>query len=165
MNTSTKMPVPGLDPVRLRAETGAAVVAHVVAITLGTVFILVGLVGYAFPGLLHAHLSVAHNWIHLASGTLALILGLAGTLGAVRSFNVIFGAVYGLLGVVGFLLGQPGAATVGDMGSDNRLWALIPGVLELGTMDHLIHVLVGAVFLLGGIAGFYAPNPATDRGN
>jgi hypothetical protein len=139
--------------------------AHVVAITLGTIFMLVGLAGFAVPGLFHAHLSVAHNCIHLVSGAFALILGLAGTLGAVRAFNVVFGAVYGLLGVVGFLLGQPGAATVGDMANDNRLWALIPGVLELGTSDHMIHVLVGALFLLGGIAGYYAQNPATDRGN
>jgi hypothetical protein len=165
MNASANMPVPGLSPVRFPLEAGAAIVARVVAITLGAVFALVGLVGFAKPDLLHSHLSAAHNWIHIVSGALALFLGLVGTLGAVRAFNLVFGAVYGLLGVVGFLIGQPGNATVGDIASDNRLWALIPGVLELGSMDHTIHVVTGAIFLLGGIAGYLARPPASDRGN
>ena len=37
-----------------------------------------------------------------------------------------------------------------DMGRDAKLWRVIPGQLELGTMDHIVHVLLGVVFLIGG---------------
>ena len=109
----------------------------------GIVFIVVGLVGFAIPDLLGTHLSLAHNVIHLVSGAAALYLGLKGTEAAARTFCRVFGAVYLLLGVVGFLLGT----------GDDRLFTVIPGQLELGTMDHVIHVLLGAVFLVGGFLG------------
>jgi hypothetical protein len=56
-------------------------------------------------------------------------------------FCIVFGAVYLLLGVVGFLMG----------GDHDRMLALIPGTLEFGTTDHIIHVLMGAAFLIGGL--------------
>ena len=87
------------------------------------------------------HLSVAHNIVHLISGALALYFALTGTLRAVRSFCLIFGIVYGLLGVLGLVAGT-GA---------ERILTVIPGQLILGKMDHIVHVLLGAVFLLSGI--------------
>jgi hypothetical protein len=107
---------------------------------LGLVFILVGLAGFFIPDLLGTHLSMAHNVIHLVSGAIALYLGMKGSEDAARTFCWIFGAVYLLLGVAGFLLGQ---------GAD-RMWAVLPGQLELGTMDHAIHAVLGVVFLVGG---------------
>ena len=107
---------------------------------LGVVFLLVGLAGFAMPTLLGAHLSLAHNVVHLVSGAAALYLGLKGSEDAARSFCWVFGAVYLLLGLAGFVAGE---------GAD-RMLAVIPGTLELGTVDHVIHVLLGAVFLVGG---------------
>lgn len=109
----------------------------------GVVFILVGLAGFAIPNLLGTHLSLAHNIIHLVSGAASLYLGLKGTESAARTFCRVFGAVYLLLGVVGFVLGE---------GAD-RMFTVIPGQLELGTMDHVVHILLGAVFLAGGFLG------------
>jgi hypothetical protein len=37
------------------------------------------------------------------------------------------------------------------MAADSRLWKVIPGTLELGTPDHLFHVLGGIVFLVAGL--------------
>jgi hypothetical protein len=36
------------------------------------------------------------------------------------------------------------------MAADAHLFKVIPGQLELGTMDHAIHILLGALFLIGG---------------
>jgi hypothetical protein len=114
--------------------------AKTICTFLGVVFILVGLVGFAKHDLLGAHLSAAHNVVHLVSGAIALYLGLKGSLSAAKLFCIIFGAVYLLLGVCGFLLGT---------GPDKML-AVAPGTLEFGTMDHIIHVALGVIFLIGG---------------
>jgi hypothetical protein len=129
--------------------------AKTVATLLGAVFILVGLIGFVMPGFLGTHLSLAHNLVHIISGAIALYLGLKGTLSAARAFCLAFGAVYLLLGVAGFLLGGSGQHTVAGVpaghGTDSRLLAVIPGSLELGSVDHIIHVLLGIVFLAGGL--------------
>lgn len=115
--------------------------AKTIATILGVVFILIGLIGFAVPRLMGAHFSTAHNIIHLASGATALYLGLKGSLSAARTFGLVFGGVYLLLGLAGFLLGTGG----------DRMLHLMPGTLEFGTMDHIIHVLMGGIFLVGGL--------------
>jgi hypothetical protein len=125
-----------------------------ISLVLGIVFLLVGIVGFIMPGFLGTHLSMAHNVVHLLSGAVALYFGTAGSVSAAKTFCILFGIVYGLLGVAGFLLGQndvPTIAGMEDMGSDERLFKVIPGVLELGFMDHIIHILLGALFLVGGL--------------
>jgi hypothetical protein len=114
---------------------------------LGVVFLLVGLAGFVMPGALGMHLSPAHNVVHLVSGAIALYLGLKGTEDAARTFCWVFGAVYLLLGVAGFLAGA---------GAD-RMLAIVPGTLEFGTTDHIVHVVLGAIFLVGG---FMSRRPA-----
>lgn len=117
--------------------------AKKVCTILGIVFILVGLVGFLpfARNLMGAHLSAAHNIIHLVSGAIALYLGLKGSLHAAKTFCWVFGLVYLLLGIVGFLLGT------GDM----RMIIIVSGRLELGTMDHIIHIALGAIFLIGAL--------------
>src|SRR3954451_896827 len=113
--------------------------AKTVCKILGVVFILVGLCGFVAPNLLGAHLNTTHNLVHLISGAVALYFGFAGTLSAARLFCIVFGVVYALLGVCGFLLGKdPGRILP------------IDDLLMLGTMDHLVHILLGVVFLIGG---------------
>lgn len=114
--------------------------AKTIATLLGVVFILVGLIGFVMPGLLGAHLNPAHNVVHLVSGAIALYLGLKGSLSATKMFCLVFGAVYLLLGIVGFAAGT----------GDDRMFD-VAGILHLGTMDHIIHVLLGVVFLIGGL--------------
>ena len=126
--------------------------AKTIAKILGVVFILVGIIGFLAPGLLGMHLNLAHNLVHLISGALALYFGFSATLSAARLFCIIFGVVYGLLGVAGFLLGGGGTHTV-DVpahGADSSLFAALPGSLELASMDHIVHFLLAAVFLVGG---------------
>ena len=115
--------------------------AKTIAKILGAVFILVGLIGFIMPGFLGTHLSLAHNLVHIISGAVALYFGFSGTLASARLFCIIFGIVYGLLGVVGFLLGT---------GPDRMFEALAGLGLHLGTMDHIVHILLGVLFLIGG---------------
>jgi|SRR5215213_4938503 len=129
--------------------------AKTIATILGVVFILVGLLGFVMPNFLGAHFMPAHNIIHLVSGAASLYFGLAGSLSAARMFCLVFGAVYLLLAVAGFAFGTPG-------GQHNEvLLRLIPGTLELGTVDHVIHVLLGGIYLVGGFLTKADAAPAT----
>jgi hypothetical protein len=137
--------------------------AKTVATLLGAAFILVGLVGFIAPGAMGFHLSLAHTVIHLVSGAIALYLGLKGTLAQARLFCIVFGAVYALLGIVGFLAGSPGSPSGSHPGpADDRLLKVIPGVLELGTPDHILHILIGAIFLIAGLMTKARLDRATD---
>ncbi len=123
-----------------------------VCIVLGVAFILVGLAGIFMPGLMGMHLSMAHNLIHLVSGLLAVSMGYAEPSRKAYTFAVAFGVVYGLLGIIGFVVGQPGYPGVGHMEADQNLLRVIPNILEFGTMDHSVHLLLSAAFLFSAYA-------------
>jgi hypothetical protein len=128
--------------------------AKTIATIMGVAFLLIGLIGFVSPAFIGTHLSMTHNLVHLVSGAVSLYFGLAGTLAAARLFDLAFGVVYGLLGVAGFLFGGAGTSTLGghaDMGNDGNLLKVIPGALELGTMDHTLHILIAVVYLIGGL--------------
>ncbi len=115
---------------------------RLVATIFGAVYILVGLLGFAVTGgvgflateggLLLGIFMVnpLHNIAHLLIGAALLIAGLASTRAA-KTVNIIVGATYLLLGIVGFFL-------VGT--------AL--NILALNTFDHFLH-LASAIVLLG----------------
>src|ERR1041385_7440881 len=113
--------------------------AKTVCKILGVVFLLVGVCGFALPHLLGAHLTPAHNVVHIVSGLIALYFGFAGTLSGAKIFSLVFGVVYLGLAILGMALGT---------GAD-RMWMV--GPLELGTADHAIHLLLGVIFLAGGL--------------
>ena len=119
--------------------------AKTVCKILGVVFLFVGVVGFAAPNLLGAHLTPAHNVVHIVSGAIALYFGFAGTLAGAKTFCLAFGVVYLALGVLGLALGT---------GID-RMWN-VAGLLHLGTADHGIHCLLGIIFLAGGL---FTKNP------
>ncbi len=139
--------------------------AKTIATILGVAFILVGLIGFVSPGFLGTHLSVTHNLVHLISGAVSLYFGLAGSLAGARLFDIVFGVVYGLLGIAGFLLGGDQQHTVSGIthGTDSRLLQVIPGSLELGSMDHTVHILLGLVYLIGGFLTKADVSRAVDR--
>ena len=127
--------------------------AKTVCTLVGVVFILVGIAGFVKGDLLGAHLSTAHNIVHLVSGALALYLGTKGTLASAKMFALVFGIVYLALGAVGFLAGHHGNTEgVPGPSPDDRLLSLLPGTLELGQMDHIIHIAIGALFIIAALA-------------
>jgi hypothetical protein len=113
--------------------------AKTVCKILGVVFLLVGLIGFVSPNLLNAHLTPAHNVVHIVSGAIALYFGFAGTLSGAKMFALVFGVVYLALGILGIALGT----------GEDKMW--MAGPLHLGMADHGIHILLGVVFLAGGL--------------
>ena len=113
--------------------------AKTVCKILGVVFLLVGVAGFASPGLLGAHLTPPHNVVHIVSGVIALYFGFAGALSGAKAFSLVFGVLYLGLGTCGMALGT-GA---------ERMWMF--GPLHFGQIDHAIHILFGVVFLAGGM--------------
>jgi hypothetical protein len=140
--------------------------AKLVCTILGVVFLLVGLTGFVAPTFGGSHLTVAHNLIHVVSGAISLYFGLAGTMSAARTFALVFGIFYLLLGVAGFFFGTtettslPSYAVAGAV--NQHMFRVIPGVLELGTVDHLIHIGLGAIFMFGAIATKARIRPLAD---
>jgi uncharacterized protein DUF4383 len=109
---------------------------------LGIVLLIVGLCGFAVPNLLGMHLTPIHNIIHLLTAGIALYLGFAGSAQGAKTFCAVFGAIYLLLGILGFaapnvvaqIIGHPGPVTSGDL-----------------TPDNAVHLLLGIVFLAVGL--------------
>lgn len=109
--------------------------AKTVAKVMGLVLLLVGVLGFTHVlDSLGAHLSPAHNLVHILTGVIALYFGFAGSLSGAKGFCIIFGLVYLLLGILGLAMGE-----------------LHIGPLMLGKVDHGIHLIVGAIFLAGGL--------------
>jgi hypothetical protein len=114
--------------------------AKTVAKIMGLVLLLVGVLGFTHVlDSLGAHLSPAHNLVHILTGVIALYFGFAGSLSGAKGFCIIFGLVYLLLGILGLAMGE-----------------LHIGPLMLGKVDHGIHLIVGAIFLAGGL---FTKNP------
>jgi Domain of unknown function (DUF4383) len=115
--------------------------AKTVCKIMGVVLLLAGIGGFFAPHLLGANLSPTHNLVHLVSGALALYFGFAGSLSGAKGFCLVFGVLYLVLGFLGlFILGNPGM---------DRAWKI--GPLELARVDHLIHILLGVIFIGGGM--------------
>lgn len=117
----------------------------------GVVLAIVGVAGFAMPHLLGMHLTSIHNVIHLLTAAIALYLGFAGSYGAARTFALVFGAVYLLLGVLGFVAPGLVAAVIGHP-------AVSAGEL---TPDNAVHVLLGAAFLIAALTSPRAVAGAT----
>jgi hypothetical protein len=123
---------------------------------LGVVFLIVGLLGFLSPNLLGMHLSGIHNIIHLISAALALYFGFVASPSAARAFSLIFGVIYLLLSGLGFI--APGLVT-------ELLRARhAPGASRGLSADNIVHLLLGALFLIAGLARAPHVAPITTHG-
>lgn len=112
--------------------------AKTIATLIGIVLIIVGIAGFFRTDLLGAHLGKAHNAIHIVTGVLSFYFGMKSA-SAAKSFCIVFGIIYALLGVVGYFVGT---------GPEHMLE--LPKLM-LGTRDHIIHIAVGVLYLIGGL--------------
>jgi len=115
---------------------------RLLATVFGAVYLLVGLLGFAVTGgvgfiatkgeLLLGIFAVnpLHNVAHLLIGAALLIAGLSNAVAA-KTTNTTVGAVYLLLGIVGFFIANTAL-----------------NILALNTADHFLH-LASAIVLLG----------------
>lgn len=113
------------------------------AILFGLVFLVIGILGFVpacttdlngMPMLLGIfHVNTAHNIVHLASGAIFLLSGMASA-SASRSFFKLFGFVYALVAVLGFYYGdQP-----------------LLGLISNNRADTWLHVGLAVVMLIIG---------------
>ena len=117
--------------------------ASLICKVMGVVFVIVAIWGFvAGDQVLIFHVNTAHNIVHLLSGLLALACGFAGE-GPARGFSLIFGAVYGLVAVLGFMNVQ-----------------FANDLLHLNDPDDWLHAGIAVVFLLAGVLSGRAPAAA-----
>lgn len=102
-----------------------------VAVVFGVIFVVVGVLGWvpaASPdGKLFGWFSVnrAHNLVHLATGVIAIIAGMASDK-ASRGFFQVFGVIYALVAALGFFFGdEPLVGIVANNGADTALHVVI----------------------------------------
>lgn len=148
-----KIRKPPYEPVRTPIEFERRTYAREVCVVMGFILVSIGLMGMVVDNLLTLHLSYTHNLIHIVSGALAVWFGVRSEAGAKR-FAYAFGAIYGLLGLLGFAVGVHGTPTVGHIAEDDFLWVISPEKLELGTLDHTVHLAIGIVLLASGLIMF-----------
>ena len=109
------------------------------ALLFGIVFLLIGILGFV-PGVAPDetlfkifHVNAAHNIVHIASGIIFLIAAMAGA-GASRAWFQIFGVIYAIVAVWGFVVG-----------TGNALW-----VVSNNPADTWLHVVLAVVMLFLG---------------
>lgn len=121
------------------------------AIIAGVIFLIVGIAGFIPAlcpnGMLFGIFAVdtMHNIVHLATGAVAIALGLASE-SAARNFFRVFGIVYALVTVMGFVAGRDGQV----MG------------MAMNMADHFLHLAIAAVSLY---LGFFWGTTPTGRGH
>jgi hypothetical protein len=99
---------------------------------LGIVLLAVGIVGFVMDPVLIFDVNVAHNLVHLASGLVAVICYAMGYQ-ASRMYLIVFGLVYALVTVLGFLAVQP-----------------VVDLLQLNEADNYLHLAIAAACLVLG---------------
>lgn len=126
---------------------------RLVATIFGAVYILVGLLGFAVTGgvgfaategellLGIFEINPFANIVHLLIGAALLIAGLS-NVAAAKGTNTTIGAVYLLLGIIGFFI------------EDTAL-----NILALNTADHFLHLVSAVVLLFVGLGA----DKTTDR--
>ena len=99
-------------------------------LVLGIVFVLIGLLGFFNNPILGLFsVNALHDLVHLLSGILAIIFAVNSEKAA-RTFAQVFGVVYGLVAVLGFVAPS-----------------FMATLLNVHTADNYLHVLLALVFL------------------
>ena|SRR5688572_7641482 len=119
--------------------------AKTAALVFGLVFIAIGLLGFVDNPIVGTsekaifHADQTHNIVHIVSGALFVLIALAAP-GAAAGFLILFGLVYLAIGVVGIV-------TIGKEGMTKLM-----GFLHVNAADNYLHVALGIVIFLVGVA-------------
>lgn len=112
------------------------------AVVFGVLFLLVGVLGFVsnpiVGGMGMFHTNMLHNVVHLVIG-LGLLMAAKNEMAAKRWMK-IFGVVYLLVAVLGFLMVGSGEG-------------MLLGLVAINGADNWLHLVLGVVLLLLGMAG------------
>lgn len=101
---------------------------------LGIVLLLVGVAGFFVDGtLIIFQVDTIHNIIHVLSGVVALF-AVSTSLAYARMYLIVFGLVYGLVTVLGFMSGN------------------ILGLFQVNMADNYLHAAIAVVCLVVGFS-------------
>lgn len=115
------------------------------ALFIGLIFIVVGVLGFIDNPIIGEsdkatfHADTMHNWVHIGSGILFLLVALAAP-GAAAAFMILFGLVYLVIGILGYT-----AMGDADMGK-------VLGILHVNKADNYLHMGLGLFILILGLA-------------
>ena len=130
--------------------------AQLYALVIGAVLVTAGIVGFFVNAdfdtgsnvprdtLVLFDINAWHNIVHLATG--AIGLALAGSYAGARAYAIGLGAVYVVVTILGFIVGDGGT-----------LLKLIP----INTEDNILHILIAISGLAAGFATPASPAPTT----
>jgi hypothetical protein len=125
--------------------------ARIYAMAVGVVLVAAGIIGFFYESAFTTDESVRkavlglldvngwHNVVHIATGLLGILA--ARTLATARTYCLLFGVVYLLVCVWGFIVGNDGS---------------ILSIVPVNTADNILHLLLAA----GGFAAYAASVPA-----
>jgi Domain of unknown function (DUF4383) len=122
----------------------------IAASVFGAAFLIAGLLGFipatAPGGMLFGilHVNAAHNVVHLLTGVVALLAAYNGAR-ASQLFFQIFGVIYGLVAILGFMVGD----------------RPIMGMIANNIADAWFHLIVAAVSLYLGFSKRLVHRPLT----
>ena len=129
--------------------------ARLYALVFGAVLVVAGIIGFFYESDFTDDEAVRdavfgildvngwHNVVHIATGALGL-LAFAGGAYAARTYALGLGAVYIVVAIWGFIVGD------GDS---------ILSIVPVNTEDNVLHLLIG----IAGLAAGAAPAPARER--
>jgi len=129
--------------------------ARLYAGLIGAVLLVAGIIGFFYsssfgsPGEVDPVLGILdvngwHNLVHIASGVVGLLAYRAGA-AASRTYALVFGAVYIVVAIWGFIIGD-----------GESILSIIP----VNTEDNILHVILGVL----GLGAYAASDPETaDR--
>lgn len=129
----------------MTAKTGALIWAFAFLAVGALGFIDNPIIGESENAIFHA--DSVHNWVHIISGVLFLLVALAAP-GSAKGFLILFGIVYLGLGVLGII--QFGTEGMG---------ALL-GFLHVNGADNYLHIGLGILIALTGLT---AGRPVTNK--
>ena len=115
------------------------------ALIIGLIFIAFGILGFVDNPIIGTsdkaifHADTIHNAVHIGSGILFLLFALAAP-GSTGAFMVVFGIIYLAIGVIGLI-------SFGTQGMGKVL-----GILSVNGADNILHVALGVVIFIAGIA-------------
>lgn len=122
-----------------RTRASGAGLANMAATWFGMIVLVVGVLGF-IPGITQMNsngsnyllglfaVNGVHNLVHILTGVVALAAGLSGRTDYARAFFLVFGIVYALVTIVGFIQGNT-----------------VLGIIPVNGWDNLLHVLITVV--------------------
>src|SRR6185312_7485999 len=127
--------------------------ARLYAVVVGLVLVVAGVMGFFYEPQFTSDESVRdgvlgildvngwHNLVHIATGAFGLLAFAAGA-SAARTYAFALGAVYVVVAVWGFVIGDG---------------ASILGIIPINTEDSILHLLIGLVGIAAGVAANQSP--------